>query len=134
MKLLFLFLLFPLVVIGQTYPTQWFQEILRSEAASWEILPQDAEPGEVILSKRTELGIFSNLGAASFTLDEKRFASIEGLWQSLKYPDPSLPEDPRTKMNFPHLRSEVEMMSGFEAKDAGNEANIIYKKNGYVNV
>ena len=31
----------------------------RHEAASWESLPQDAGPGEVILSKRNELGLLS---------------------------------------------------------------------------
>jgi hypothetical protein len=39
------------------YPAAWWAPVPRESAASWEILPQDAGPGEVILSKRTELGI-----------------------------------------------------------------------------
>lgn len=127
-NLLFFLLIFPLMSFAQDYPREWFKEVPRSEAQSWEILPQDAGPGEVILSKRTELGIFSNFGATPFTLDGKKFASIEGLWQSLKYPDPEIIEDPRHKiLPWPHTRSEVEAMVGFVAKDAGNAANAIYR-------
>lgn len=59
--LLILILSFANLAWAQDYPAEWFKEIPRSEAESWEILPQDAKEGEVILSKRTELGIFSNL-------------------------------------------------------------------------
>lgn len=107
----------------------------RSEASVWEILPQDAKSGEVILSKRTELGIFSNFGATSFTLDGIHFASLEGLWQSLKYPDPSLNEDARFEISeWPYTREEVQNMIGFEAKRAGTQANQIYAKHELVNV
>jgi hypothetical protein len=44
---------------AKDYPREWWIDIPRHEAAAWEILPQDAKPGEVILSKRTELGILS---------------------------------------------------------------------------
>ena len=129
MKTLLLLCLFPLLSFAQEFPAEWFKEIPRSEAASWEILPQDAKAGEVILSKRTELGIFSNFGATPFVLEGKSFASVEGLWQSMKYPDPSIQTDSRHAINFPHTRAEVEQMVAFVAKDAGDAANKIYKEN-----
>lgn len=133
-KLLFLFLFVPIISIAQDYPAEWFEEVPRSEAASWEILPQDAKDGEVILSKRTELGVFSNFAATSFVLDGKSFASVEGLWQSLKYPDPAIPSDERHNIQFPHTRAEVEQMVDRAAKAAGNEANKIYASNNLKNV
>lgn len=130
MKALFLFfLLIPLIAMSANYPHEWWVEIPRSEAASWEILPQDAKPGEVILSKRTELGIFSNFGSTPFVLEGKTFASVEGLWQSLKYPDPEIQDDPRSQIaEWPFTRKEVEAMVGSRAKNAGNLANKIYAK------
>ena len=59
------------VITPQTfanYPQEWWVEIPRDQARSWEILPQDANEGEVILSKRTELGIFSNFSYTPFCL------------------------------------------------------------------
>ncbi len=53
----------------------------------WEILPQAAKPGEVILSKRNELGILSNFAATPFVLHGKRYASVEGFWQMMLYPE-----------------------------------------------
>ena len=111
------------------YPKEWWIEIPASEAPSWEILPQKAKAGEVILSKRTELGVFSNFAATKFCLAEICYASVEGLWQSLKYPDPTLPHDSRHQIKWPHTRAEVEQMVSFEAKHAGDEANLIYKEN-----
>ena len=125
--LLLLTLTFSLVSFSQDYPAEWFKEVPRAEAESWEILPQDASAGEVVLSKRTELGAFSNLAVTVFVLDQKAYSSVEGLWQSLKYPDHSQQNDPRLKIIFPFQREQVELMSGFEAKKAGDEANKIYK-------
>lgn len=123
-------LLLPLLAFSQDYPAEWFEEVPRSEAQSWEILPQDAGPGEVILSKRTELGIFSNFGATPFVLDGRTYASIEGLWQSLKFPDPDIESDQRHAVSgWIHSRQEVEQMVGFEAKRAGDRANQIYRDN-----
>ena len=133
-NLLIVLLSLSLSAFAQDYPAAWFKEVPRSEASSWEILPQDAAPGEVILSKRTELGIFSNFGATPFTLDGKSFASIEGLWQSLKYPDPLNPDLRNELDEWPFTRAEVESMVGFEAKDAGTLASNIYKKNKLKNV
>ncbi len=135
MKNLFFILLFvSLNSFAQDYPAEWFKEVPRSEAASWEVLPQDAKPGEVILSKRTELGIFSNFGATPFTLDGKNFASVEGLWQSLKYPDPIFPDVRNNITEWAFTRSQVEAMTGFEAKDAGTLASNIFKKYKLKNV
>ena len=133
--LLFLLLLVPFISLAENYPREWWIEIPRGEAASWEILPQDAKPGEVILSKRTELGIFSNFGATPFILDGKKFASVEGLWQSIKYPDPSIGSDSRHQIKqWAFTRVEVEMMVGSESKNAGSLANKIYSQFGLKDV
>jgi|GraSoiStandDraft_1057264.scaffolds.fasta_scaffold84034_2 hypothetical protein len=34
------------------YPAHWFAPVPKEGAPAWEILPQEAGPGEVILSKR----------------------------------------------------------------------------------
>lgn len=113
------------------YPKEWWKEFPREEAKGWEILPQDAKPGEVILSKRTELGVFSNLAFSSFELDGIRYHSIEGLWQGMKYPDPELKDDPRLQLEgYPHKRSEVYLMADWDSKNAGTAANSINKKAG----
>lgn len=90
-------------------------------APAWEILPQEAGPGEVILSKRHELGLLSNFAPTPFTFRGKRYASLEGFWQAMKYPEG--PDDPRAK--FPGLkwnftRAQVEQLTAFEAKHAGD--------------
>ena len=41
----------------------------------------------MILSKRNELGILSNFAATPFTLYGKRYASVEGFWQMMLYPE-----------------------------------------------
>lgn len=126
---LILLLFISFSALAQSYPREWFKEVPRSEAESWEILPQDALPGEVILSKRTELGIFSNFAPTPIVLEGIAFASIEGLWQSLKYPDPAVKEDPRLDMEgWNYTRAEVASMTASEAKRAGNEANKIYAR------
>lgn len=129
MKTWFICLLLSLSAFAQDFPADWWRPVPREDAASWEILPQDALAGEVILSKRTELGIFSNFGATPFILDGQVYASVEGLWQALKYPDPAQPNDPRHSIKeWPHTRAEVMAMVGFEAKDAGSAASDLYKK------
>jgi predicted NAD-dependent protein-ADP-ribosyltransferase YbiA (DUF1768 family) len=105
------------------YPAAWWQPVPRSDAASWEILPQDAKPGEVILSKRTELGILSNFATTPIELDGKTYPSVEGFWQMMKYPEGANDE----RLKFPRLvwkftRDQVAKMTGFEAKHAGNLA------------
>lgn len=105
----------------QGYPAAWWQDVPREGAPDWEVLPQDAGPGEVILSKRNELGIFSNFAATPIILDGVTYASLEGFWQMMKFPDGSM--DPRAK--FPGLkweftREQVGKMTGFDAKHAGD--------------
>ncbi len=63
------------------YPSHWWKPVSKEQAASWEVLPQEARPGEVILSKRNELGLLSNFAPTPFTLDGERYASLEGFWQ-----------------------------------------------------
>jgi len=63
------------------YPTVWFAPINDPNKPDWEILPQEAKAGEVILSKRNELGILSNFAATPFELYGKRYASVQGLLQ-----------------------------------------------------
>ena len=105
------------------YPAHWGRPVPREAAASWEVLPQDAGPGEVILTKRNELGILSNFAATPFTYRGKRYASIEGFWQFMKYPEG--PDDPRATfpgIHWDYTRDEVAAMTGFEAKRAGDKA------------
>jgi predicted NAD-dependent protein-ADP-ribosyltransferase YbiA (DUF1768 family) len=102
------------------YPTRWWAPVLREGAPTWEILPQEAGPGEVILSKRNELGLLSNFAATPFTFHGQHYASLEGFWQMMKYPEG--PDDPRA--TFPGLqwtltRRQVAQLTGFEAKRAG---------------
>jgi len=111
------------------YPASWWQEVPRSEAASWEILPQDASEGEVILSKRTELGVFSNFAATPITLNNERYASVEGFWQMMKFPEG--PEDERAKfpgLAWAHTREQIAAMTAFEAKAAGDQGSANMKK------
>jgi predicted NAD-dependent protein-ADP-ribosyltransferase YbiA (DUF1768 family) len=113
------------------YPAAWWQSFPRSQAASWEILPQDAGPGEVILSKRTELGIFSNFAAVSFELDGEVYQSVEGFWQMLKYPEG--PDDERARfagIEWKYSRDQLSKMTAFEAKAAGDLASANMKKMG----
>src|SRR5712675_2006699 len=75
------------------YPAAWWTEVPKEGAPKWEIMPQEAGPGEVILSKRNELGLLSNFAATPFTFHGKRYASLEGFWQMMKYPEGA--NDPR---------------------------------------
>lgn len=124
------FVLFSLSSYAGDYPKHWWKKIDDPNKPSWEILPHEAGPGELVLSKRNELGIFSNFGHAPFELYGDRYASIEGLWQMMKYPDPTDPNDKRNTIidEYPLTRAEVMMMHGFESKDAGNAAGKIMKK------
>lgn len=116
-------------VQAQTYPPEWWAPVPESEKESWEILPQEAGPGEVILSKRTELGVFSNLAPTPFVFEDVAYASLEGFWQMMKYPEG--PSDPRwTLGDWPYTREQVRALSGFEAKHAGDAANAINKPHG----
>lgn len=107
------------------YPASWWEPVEADPEKGWEILPQAGTPGKsVILSKRNELGVFSNFAATPFRLDGVDYASLEGFWQSLKYPEG--PDDPRAKdpkLKWEHTRAEVAAMTGREAYRAGKKAN-----------
>lgn len=132
MKILSLaLLLLSTSLFAGSYPREWWQPVNRDGAPRWEVLPQDAKAGEVILSKRNELGIFSNLSNTPFTLDGEYYESVEGLWQMMKYPDPNLRSDPRSELSgWSYSRDEVKLLSMWDSKTAGNEANKINRANG----
>jgi predicted NAD-dependent protein-ADP-ribosyltransferase YbiA (DUF1768 family) len=127
-----------LIVIGmvqrlcaQQYPAHWWTPVPEANKPVWEILPQAAKPGEVILSKRNELGILSNFAATPFTLYGKRYASVEGFWQMMLYPEG--PDDPRSKfpgVTWTHTREEVAQLTAFDAKNAGELGEKNMKKMG----
>jgi predicted NAD-dependent protein-ADP-ribosyltransferase YbiA (DUF1768 family) len=115
------------------YPAHWWEVIPESERqGSWEILPHECKKGELVLSKRNELGVFSNFAATPFEMDGVRYASIEGLWQMMKYPDPTDSKDIRNSFSneYPYERHQVMDMVAFEAKEAGDLANKVNKKHG----
>lgn len=114
------------------YPTHWWQKVPENQRnGSWEILPHECKKGELVLSKRNELGVFSNLGQSPFILDGTRYESIEGLWQGMKYPEVNNDTDIRnTFKGYPYTREQVYLMHGFDSKKAGDKANKVNKKNG----
>jgi predicted NAD-dependent protein-ADP-ribosyltransferase YbiA (DUF1768 family) len=105
------------------YPAHWWTPVSKEGAPAWEILPQEAGAGEVILSKRSELGLLSNFAATPFVFRGHRYASLEGFWQMMKYPENA--DDPRSTfpgISWPFTREQVAQMTGFEAKRAGTLA------------
>lgn len=116
--LLSLLLAFSFSAFAQEYPEEWFKPVPTEGAPAWEILPQAAGPGEVILSKRNELGILSNFAATPFEYRGVKYASVEGFWQMMKYPESK--SDLRATLAFPYTRSQVSNMIAFEAKNAGS--------------
>jgi predicted DNA-binding protein with PD1-like motif/predicted NAD-dependent protein-ADP-ribosyltransferase YbiA (DUF1768 family) len=113
------------------YPAQWWSPVPTNGAPTWEIFPQEAKPGEVILSKRNELGLLSNFAPTPFTFHGKRYASLEGFWQAMKFPE----NENETRARFPGLswpctRAQVAQMSSFEAKRAGDIGSANMKKMG----
>ena len=76
------------------------------------------------MSKRNELGLLSNFAATPFEFRGKRYASLEGFWQMMKYPEG--PDDPRAKFpgsNGSYTRDEVAQLTAFDAKKAGDLAS-----------
>jgi|GEM_PF-762358 phosphoserine phosphatase/predicted NAD-dependent protein-ADP-ribosyltransferase YbiA (DUF1768 family) len=109
------------------YPEHWWMPIQHAPKASWEIGPDEADKGEVILSKRNELGLLSNFAATPFVLDGVRYASVEGFWQMMKYPEGD--DDPRQSAGpFTFTRQAVAQMVAFDAKGAGKEASTLLKR------
>jgi len=111
------------------YPQSWWGPVDTANAPSWEVLPQAAKFGdEVILSKRNELGLLSNFAATPFYYNQKRYASVEGFWQMMKYPDSEIKNDPRSKFSFSFTREQVVSMTTFEAKAAGDQASQLMRE------
>lgn len=113
------------------YPENWWSPVSKEDAPGWEILPQEAGPGEVILSKRHELGLLSNFAATPFEFRGKRYASLEGFWQMMKYPEG--PDDPRANspgLEWKYTRDEVAGLTAFDAKAAGDLASLNMAKMG----
>ncbi len=110
--------------VSANYPDSWWKYIPESEIESWEIPPQAAnrEKNEVILSKRTELGIFSNFAATPFVFRGKKYASLEGFWQMMKFPEGADDERINAKVVWKLTRDQVSQLTAFEAKRAGSEA------------
>ncbi len=105
------------------YPRHWRTPVPEKEGASWEILPQEAGRGEVILSKRNELGLLSNFAQTPFVFHGQRYPSLEGFWQMMKYPEG--PTDLRAAypgITWKCTREAVSQMVGAEAKAAGSAA------------
>src|SRR5438477_2511072 len=101
------------------YPAHWWTPIDDPKKPEWEILPQEAGDGEVILSKRNELGLLSNFAATPFKFHGHTYASLEGFWQMMKYPENDA--DPRARfpgLTWSYTREEVAKMTSFEAKQA----------------
>jgi predicted NAD-dependent protein-ADP-ribosyltransferase YbiA (DUF1768 family) len=107
------------------YPVHWWTPVEDFKKPDWEILPQEAKPGEVILSKRNELGLLSNFAPTPFVFHGKRYASLEGFWQAMLYPED--PKDPRAKfrgLQWKYTRKQVTQMTAFDAKRAGDLAEV----------
>jgi len=112
-----------LLVARTNYPARWWAPVPTNGAPTWEILPQAAAPGEVILSKRHELGLLSNFAPTPFTFHGQRYASLEGFWQMMKYPEDAA--DPRATfpgLHWDYTRAQVAQLTAFEAKRAGDAA------------
>lgn len=131
-KIIFFIFIFNLSVFAGDYPSHWWKIVPENQRqANWEILPHEAKKGEVILSKRNELGVFSNFAHTPIQFEGDTYASIEALWQMMKYPEPKLKDDPRklTK-GYPYTRDQVKKLHGFEAKKAGDIANVLNRNIG----
>ena len=116
-----------LLAARTNYPAQWWTPVPTNGAPPWEVLPQAALPGEVILSKRNELGLLSNFAPTPFTFHDRHYASLEGFWQMMKYPEG--PDDPRATfpgLTWAYTREDVARRTAFDAKHAGDlaEANM----------
>ncbi|MEP6664559.1 MAG: hypothetical protein ABJC04_12940 [Verrucomicrobiota bacterium] len=113
------------------YPASWWTPVPKEGVPAWEILPQEAKPGEVILSKRNELGLLSNFAGTPFVFRGKRYASLEGFWQMMKYPETT--NDARARfpgVEWKYTRDQVSQLTGFEAKMAGTLAEKNMKQMG----
>ncbi len=112
------------------YPSHWWTAVPKEGAPDWEILPQEAGPNEVILSKRNELGILSNFAPTPFVYEGIRYASVEGFWQMMKYPEGKDDIRSNPSLVWTYNREQVQSLTAFEAKKAGSLAEENMKKLG----
>ncbi|HEV2693288.1 MAG TPA: NADAR family protein [Verrucomicrobiae bacterium] len=120
-----------LLAARTNYPAHWWTPVPTTGAPDWEILPQAAAPGEVILSKRHELGLLSNFAPTPFIFRGQHYASLEGFWQMMKYPETAA--DPRATfpgLHWDYTHAEVAQLTAFEAKRAGDAAEKNMKQMG----
>lgn len=106
------------------YPEDWWTPVTDKPLFEGEVFPQAAKEGEVVLSSRTELGILSNFAATTFVYKKKTYASVEGFWQSMLFPDPMLTNDIRessSALSWSFTRSQVAILSGEKVRRAGVE-------------
>lgn len=127
-------LLVGLTTIGAptVYPDLWWKPVTDKVVPGWEILPQAAskEMNEVIISKRNELGVMSNFAAAPFTMLKTKYASVEGLWQSMKFPEDEKDQRMAVSQSWSPKRTDVEALTAFDALKAGKAAEAIMKDKG----
>lgn len=124
----------------EAYPSHWWSPVSEEGKPEWEILPQEAKPGEVILSKRNELGILSNFAPTPIEFHRKRYASVEGWWQMQFYPESAVAGsdgDPRATypgLTWPYTREQVAQLCGHEAYFAGDHGfkNMLAMGENYV--
>ncbi|MAW07288.1 MAG: hypothetical protein CME61_03285 [Halobacteriovoraceae bacterium] len=126
-------ILFTLIILSpneasSSYPKHWWGPTdTTGGVPSWEILPEAGIPNKtLILSKRNELGVLSNFAPTPFYFEGKNYASLEGFWQAMKYPEKG--ENRYHGERLPFSREEVEQMVAFEAKKAGTLASKLMKK------
>jgi predicted NAD-dependent protein-ADP-ribosyltransferase YbiA (DUF1768 family) len=70
------------------------------------------------------LGVLSNFAPTPFVFHQRSYASVEGFWQAMKYPEDA--RDPRATfpgLTWAYTRAQVEQMASFAAKRAGDLAN-----------
>jgi predicted NAD-dependent protein-ADP-ribosyltransferase YbiA (DUF1768 family) len=75
--------------------------------------------------------IIANFAPTPFTFRGKQYASLEGFWQMMKYPEGA--DDPRAKfpdLKWSYTREQVAQLTGFEAKKAGTLAGKNMEKMG----
>jgi hypothetical protein len=67
--------------------------------------------------------LLSNFAPTPFTYRGHRYASLEGFWQMMKYPEgPDDPRAPYPGLTWLYTREQVGQLSSFEAKHAGDAA------------
>ena len=72
--------------------------------------------------------MLSNFAATPFEFHGKKYASLEGFWQAMKYPEDA--DDPRAKAEWKYTREQVAQLTGFDAKRAGDVGSDNMKKLG----